>query len=71
MTRKASEDNHRGIAIVLNDEILSVPMVMTPIPGGKSSLTGDFTSKEAQDLALQLKMTIAGHRLNIVKAEAL
>lgn len=71
MTRKASEDNHRGIAIVLNDEILSVPMVMTPIPGGKSSITGGFTSKEAQDLALQLKMTMTGHQMTVLKAEAL
>lgn len=71
MTRKASEDNHRGIAIVLNDEILSVPMVMTPISGGKSSITGGFTLEEVQDLVLQLKMTIAGHQLKVVKAEAL
>lgn len=71
MTRKAAEDNHRGIAIVLNDEILSVPMVMTPIPGGKSSITGGFTSAEAHDLALQLKMTIAGHQMTVVKAETL
>lgn len=71
MTRKASEDNHRGIAIVLNDEILSVPMVMTPIPGGKSSITGSFTFEEVQDLTLQLKMTIAGHQMTVVKAVAL
>jgi len=71
MTRKAAEDNHRGIAIVLNDEILSVPMVMTPIQGGKSSLTGGFTAKEAQDLALQLKMTIAGHQMTVLKAVTL
>ncbi|MDZ4679874.1 MAG: hypothetical protein SH848_14640 [Saprospiraceae bacterium] len=71
MTRKASEDNHRGIAIVLNDKILSVPLVMSPIPGGKSSITGDFTLEEAQDLALQLKMSTAGHQMTVLKAVAL
>lgn len=71
MTRKAAADNHRGIAILLNDEILSVPMVMNAITEGKSAITGGFTLKEAQDLALQLKMTIAGHRMSVLKVESL
>ncbi|NUO02385.1 MAG: hypothetical protein HUU01_17400 [Saprospiraceae bacterium] len=71
MTRKAAEDHNRGIAIVLNGKILSVPLVMQPITVGKSSLSAGFTFAEAQDLALQLKMTMAGHRMTLIKTEAL
>ncbi|NND05073.1 MAG: protein translocase subunit SecDF [Saprospiraceae bacterium] len=51
LTTKAAQDNNREIAIVLDDEVVSAPRVNDPITGGQSSITGDFTVQEGQDLA--------------------
>jgi len=39
------------IAIVLDDLVYSAPRVSGEIPGGRSSISGDFTVSEAKDLA--------------------
>jgi SecD/SecF fusion protein len=41
----------RSIAIVLDDYVYSFPTVQSEISGGRSSITGNFTVAEAQDLA--------------------
>ena len=41
----------RSIAIVLDDYVYSFPTVQSEIGGGRSSITGNFTVAEAQDLA--------------------
>lgn len=51
MTTRASQDNNREIAIILDDEVVSAPRVNQPIPSGNSQITGDFTMQEAKDLA--------------------
>ncbi|MBK6931547.1 MAG: protein translocase subunit SecDF [Saprospirales bacterium] len=51
MTRLAYEGGNREIAIVLDDEVVSVPRVINPIEGGNTSITGNFTLDEAKDLA--------------------
>jgi SecD/SecF fusion protein len=43
------------IAIVLDDYVYSAPRVNSEIPNGRSSITGNFTIEEAQDLANILK----------------
>ncbi len=40
-----------SIAIVLDDYVYSFPTVQSEISGGRSSITGNFTVAEAQDLA--------------------
>ncbi len=45
----------RFIAIVLDDYVYSAPRVNNEIPGGRSSITGDFSVNEAKDLANILK----------------
>jgi len=45
----------RSIAIVLDNLVYSYPTVQTEIAGGRSSITGNFTVAEAQDLANVLK----------------
>jgi SecD/SecF fusion protein len=45
----------KPIAIVLDNKVMSAPRVITEIKGGQSQITGDFTIKEAQDLANILK----------------
>jgi SecD/SecF fusion protein len=41
----------RGIAIVLDDLVYSAPTVQNEIAGGNSQITGNFNSREAEDLA--------------------
>ena len=45
----------RQVAIVLDDHIYSAPVVNTKIEGGSSTITGNFTTDEAKDLANVLK----------------
>lgn len=45
----------RSIAIVLDDLVYSSPNVQNEIPNGRSSISGNFTSEEAGDLANILK----------------
>jgi SecD/SecF fusion protein len=57
MTAEASADpnNKKSIAIVLDDLVYSAPTVQSEIKGGQSSISGNFTPEEAEDLANVLK----------------
>ena len=43
------------VAVVLDDHVYSAPNVNEPISGGNTSISGQFSIKEAQDLANALK----------------
>jgi len=45
----------KRMSIVLDEKILSMPVIRERIPGGQVRISGDFTMKEAQDLALVLR----------------
>lgn len=45
----------KPIAIVLDGKVISAPNVNEAIPGGQAQIEGDFTAKEAQDLAVLLR----------------
>ncbi|MDR1267564.1 MAG: protein translocase subunit SecD [Holosporales bacterium] len=49
------ENVHRRFAIVLDDRIISAPVINEPIPGGSGRISGQFTAEEAHDLALLLR----------------
>lgn len=54
--KKLTGDNvKRQVAIVLDDYVYSAPVVQGEIPGGNSSISGNFTIEEAKDLANILK----------------
>ena len=53
--RLTGENIGKQIAIVLDDYVYSYPTVQNEIPSGRSSITGNFTIEEAQDLANILK----------------
>ena len=53
--RLTKENVGKCIAIVLDGYVYSAPRVNQEIKGGNSSITGDFTITEAQDLANVLK----------------
>ena len=56
LTNEAYTDNNREIAIVLDGEVVSAPSVRSPINDGRSSITGNFTAQEANDLASILEI---------------
>jgi preprotein translocase subunit SecD len=43
------------LAIILDDKIMTMPAIRERIPGGQVRITGDFTMKDAQDIALVLR----------------
>lgn len=45
----------RPFAIILDDKVLSAPNIKEPIVGGKGVISGSFTTKEANELALFLR----------------
>ena len=53
--RLTGENVGRQVAIVLDDYVYSAPVVQSEITGGNSSISGNFTIEEAQDLANILK----------------
>ncbi|OGX06259.1 MAG: hypothetical protein A2Z88_05055 [Omnitrophica WOR_2 bacterium GWA2_47_8] len=46
---------NEGLAIIVDDVILSAPNINEPILSGTGEITGDFTFEEASTLALQLR----------------
>ncbi len=48
--RMTADNIGKSIAIVLDNNVYSFPTVNTEIKGGRSSITGGFTIKEAKDL---------------------
>ncbi len=53
--RLTASNIQRRIAIVLDSYVYSAPVVQGEIPNGNSSISGNFTIEEAQDLANILK----------------
>lgn len=55
--KRLTHDNvEKSIAVVLDDYVYSYPNVIQEIAGGNSSITGQFTLDEAEDLANILKV---------------
>jgi len=49
------ENVGKRFAIVLDNEVISAPVIREPIPGGNAIISGNFTVQSAQDLALLLR----------------
>ncbi|MDH3214826.1 MAG: protein translocase subunit SecD [Candidatus Krumholzibacteria bacterium] len=54
-SRFTGENVGRRIAIVLDGNVVSAPVVQTKIPGGEGRITGSFTDEQANDLAIVLR----------------
>ena len=50
-----SKNIGRQFAIVLDEKVISAPVIRSAIPGGSGRITGDFTVEEAGDLAILLR----------------
>ena len=54
---KMTEENvGKFVAVVLDDYVYSAPNVNGPIPNGRTSISGNFTIEEAQDLSNAFKI---------------
>lgn len=67
--RITKENIGRPIAIVLDDVVYSAPNVMNEIPNGVSSISGNFTVDEANDLANTLKSGKMAASVKIVQED--
>lgn len=67
--RLTKENINRQVAIVLDDMVYSAPNVQVEITGGRSSITGHFTTEEAKDLANVLKSGKMAASVRIVQED--
>ena len=48
----------RRLAIIINEEIYSAPMIRSGIPGGKCTITGNFTPQQATNLVTKINKSL-------------
>ncbi len=53
--RITSENVHKRLAIVLDNNVYSAPEIQERIAGGRAQISGQFTTQEANDLAIVLR----------------
>jgi preprotein translocase subunit SecD len=61
------ENVGRPFAIVLDDKVLSAPVIREPILGGAGQISGSFTVESANTLAVQLRSGALPTKLTIVE----
>jgi preprotein translocase subunit SecD len=65
---RVTRDNvNKPFAIILDDKILSAPNINEPILGGQASISGNFTSQSANDLAVSLASGRLPVKLNVIE----
>ncbi len=57
----------RPFAIVLDDKVITAPVIRSPITGGSGEISGNFTSASANDLALLLRAGALPAPLNVIE----
>jgi preprotein translocase subunit SecD len=56
----------RPFAIVLDNQVISAPVIREPIVGGSGEISGDFTVEQANDLAVLLRAGALPAKLTII-----
>ena len=64
--RLTAENVGRPFAIVIDDRVMSAPVIREPITGGSGQISGNFTLKEANAVAMQLRSGALPGRLTVV-----
>jgi preprotein translocase subunit SecD len=65
---KYTQDNvGRPFAIVLDDKVISAPVIREPILGGTGQISGNFTVESANNLAIQLRSGALPAKLTVVE----
>src|SRR5690606_8695702 len=57
----------RPFAIVLDNEVISAPVIREPILGGSGQISGSFTVQEANDLAILLRAGALPSPLTVIE----
>jgi protein-export membrane protein SecD len=57
----------RPFAIVLDNEVISAPVIREPILGGSGQISGNFTVQQANDLAILLRAGALPAPLNVIE----
>jgi preprotein translocase subunit SecD len=65
--RATQENVGRPFAIVLDNEVISAPVIREPIIGGSGQISGNFTVEQATDLAILLRAGALPAPLTIVE----
>ncbi len=66
-----AENVGRPFAIVLDDKVVSAPVIREPITGGSGQISGNFTLEEASSVAMMLRAgSLPGH-LDLVEQRVL
>ncbi len=55
------ENTGRRLAIIINGQILTAPVIRAEVPGGKAEITGNFDYKEARELARKITTAVTKH----------
>jgi len=61
------EHERERFAIVLDEEVISAPVIQEPIPGGTGQISGNFTIESAGNLAILLKAGALPAPLTIIQ----
>jgi len=62
-----SENIDKPLAIILDNEVVSAPIVQETISGGQAAISGDFTLDQAKQLSLQLNAGALPISINLVE----
>ncbi|RDJ27639.1 protein translocase subunit SecD [Bosea caraganae] len=62
-----TENLGRALAIVLDNEVISAPVIQSPITGGSGQISGNFTPKSVNDLAILLRAGALPAKMTIVE----
>lgn len=62
-----SENVGRRFAIVLDDQVITAPVIQTAITGGTGQISGSFTAESANDLAVLLRAGALPATLDIIE----
>jgi preprotein translocase subunit SecD len=65
--RVTQENVNRPFAIVLDQKVISAPVIREPILGGSGQISGNFTTESASDLALLLRSGALPAPLTVVE----
>jgi preprotein translocase subunit SecD len=67
-SRRRRQDNvGQPFAIVLDNEVMSAPVIREPIIGGSGQISGSFTVQQANDLAILLRAGALPAPLTIIE----
>src|SRR5262249_44522751 len=68
---QATQENvGKPFAIVLDNEVISAPVIREPILGGSGQISGSFTVQSANDLAILLRSGELPGRLTVIEQRA-